>query len=123
MVVLPELTVTEDLLPLEMGRVDVILGMTWLCNMGYMEVHWSSLTKTFTSDQQKVTLKGDPTLAAEVSVKMLTTCGKKMIWGSLWNSNISNRGLEKRRGRSLEPKGGSYTTGNRKCTDRIPRCS
>lgn len=43
-VVLPNLTIKEDFLPLELGRVDVILGMVWLCNMGYMEVNWPTLT-------------------------------------------------------------------------------
>lgn len=70
--VLPELTIMEDFLPFELGRVDVILGMIWLCKMGYMEVNWPTLTMTFKSGEKKVT-KGDASLtAAEVTLKTLT---------------------------------------------------
>lgn len=72
-VVLPNIMITKDFLSLELGRVDVILGMVWLCNMGYMEVNWSTLTMTFVSRDRKVTLKGDPTLTTkEVTLKTLT---------------------------------------------------
>lgn len=50
----------------------MILGMVWLCNMGYMEVNWPTLTMTFVNGDRKVTLKGDPTLTTEeVALKML----------------------------------------------------
>lgn len=35
---LPEITITEDFLPLELSRVEVILDMQWLRTMRTMEV-------------------------------------------------------------------------------------
>lgn len=82
--VLLELMVTEDLLPFELGRVDIILGIIWLCNMGYMEVHWPSLTMTFTIGDRKITLKGDASLTAtEVTLKTLTHRWEEEDMGSL----------------------------------------
>lgn len=46
MVILPEVTVTKNFLPLELRTVDVNLGMQRLCSMGYMGVHWPGLTMT-----------------------------------------------------------------------------
>lgn len=83
-VVLLELMVTEDLLPFELGRVDIILGIIWLCNMGYMEVHWPSLTMTFMISDRKITLKGDASLTAtEVTLKTLTHRWEEEDMGSL----------------------------------------
>ncbi|KAL0536565.1 hypothetical protein IC582_025514 [Cucumis melo] len=41
--------VTEDFLPLEVGGVDVILGMQWLHSLGVTIVNWKNLTFTFTN--------------------------------------------------------------------------
>ncbi|KAA0066460.1 uncharacterized protein E6C27_scaffold21G005610 [Cucumis melo var. makuwa] len=41
--------VTEDFLPLELGGVDVILGMQWLHSLGVTIVDWKNLTFTFTN--------------------------------------------------------------------------
>lgn len=75
---------TEDFLPFELGRVDVILGMTWSCNMVYMEVHWPSLTMTFISGPKRITLKGDATLITiEVSLKALAHAWEEEDMGFL----------------------------------------
>lgn len=85
-----DLTVIEDFLPLELGGVDVILGMQWLRTMGYMGVDWSGLTMTFEKGGEKVTLKGDASLTkAEVSLKMLQKTWKDSDQGYL----IELRGL------------------------------
>lgn len=69
-----ELTIREDFLPFDLGRVDVILGMQWLYSMGYMGVHWLILTMTFTKGDQQVVLKGDPSLTkAEVFSSLMKT--------------------------------------------------
>lgn len=56
---LPKLIVTVDFLPLDLGRMDVILGMQWLCTTGFMGVHWPTLIMTFASGDTQSTLKGD----------------------------------------------------------------
>lgn len=47
---LPEITITEDFLPLELSGVQEILGMQWLRTMGTMEVDWSTLTMKFEAE-------------------------------------------------------------------------
>lgn len=36
---LPELTIVENFLPLELGGINVVLGMQWLYTLGFMEVN------------------------------------------------------------------------------------
>lgn len=67
------ITVVEDLLPLDLGKMDVILGMAWLCTTGFMEVHWPTTTMIFASGDNQVTLKRNPSLTkAEISLKVMT---------------------------------------------------
>lgn len=47
MLKLPELLVTVDFLPLDLGQMDVILEMQWLCTTRFMGVHWPTSTMTF----------------------------------------------------------------------------
>lgn len=73
MLKLPELLVTADFLPLDLGQMDVILEMQWLCTTGFMGVHWPTLTMTFAVGDSQITLKGDPTLTkSEVSLKVMS---------------------------------------------------
>ena len=59
-------------LAIELGNVDVILGMQWLDTTGTMKIHWSSLTMTFWSGKKKIMLKGDPSLIqAKCSLKTI----------------------------------------------------
>lgn len=70
---LPKLTVKEDFLPLELGSLDVVLGMQWLKRMGTMKVDWLALLMTFKKDRWKIQLKGDPSLTQkEVTFKRLS---------------------------------------------------
>ncbi|KAL0560774.1 hypothetical protein IC582_001187 [Cucumis melo] len=65
-------TVKEDFLPLELGGVDVILGMQWLYSLGVTVCDWKNLTLTFYDDKKKICIKGDPSLTkARVSLKNL----------------------------------------------------
>ncbi|KAA0037918.1 ty3-gypsy retrotransposon protein [Cucumis melo var. makuwa] len=69
---LPELTVVEDFLPLELENLDMVLGMQWLQKQGSMTVDWRNLAMTFAVGDVKVVLKGDPSLTRmEISLKML----------------------------------------------------
>lgn len=47
---LPEMTIMEDFLPLELGGLDVVLGMQWLRRVGRIQVDWPALTMTFEKD-------------------------------------------------------------------------
>ncbi|KAL0548958.1 hypothetical protein IC582_013436 [Cucumis melo] len=65
-------TVKEDFLPLELGGVDVILGMQWLYSLGVTVCDWKNLTLTFYDNKKKICIKGDPSLTkARVSLKNL----------------------------------------------------
>ncbi|XP_022154744.1 uncharacterized protein LOC111021922 [Momordica charantia] len=69
---LPELTIRENFLPLELGNLDVVLGMQWLSTQGTMEVDWQALTMSFRNGSNRIILKGDPTLMRmEVTLKKL----------------------------------------------------
>ena len=66
------LTIIADFLAVELGSVDVVLGMQWLDTTGTMKVHWPSLTMVFRVGEKQITLKGYPTLIkAECSLKTL----------------------------------------------------
>lgn len=57
---------------MELGNVDLVLGMQWLDSTGTMKVHWPSLTMTFWTKGRRVILKGDPSLIkAECSLRTL----------------------------------------------------
>ncbi|TYK16772.1 Transposon Ty3-G Gag-Pol polyprotein [Cucumis melo var. makuwa] len=65
-------TVKEDFLPLELGGVDVILGMQWLYSLGVTTCDWKNLTLTFYDNEKQICIKGDPSLTkARVSLKNL----------------------------------------------------
>ncbi|KAA0033393.1 peroxidase 64 [Cucumis melo var. makuwa] len=67
--------VTEDFLPLELGGVDVILGMQWLHSLGITVVDWKNLTFTFTNSGRQICIKGDPSLTkARISLKNEGKC-------------------------------------------------
>lgn len=55
---LPVLTIVDDFLPLELGNLDVVLGMKWLRKQGAMTVDWKELAMTFMVGDTKVILKG-----------------------------------------------------------------
>ena len=61
----------DNFLPLELGGVDVILGMQWLHTLGVVtEVDWRKLTSTFIQNEKKIVLRGDLSLKkTRVSLK------------------------------------------------------
>ncbi|KAA0059478.1 hypothetical protein IC582_002783 [Cucumis melo] len=62
--------IVEDFLPLELGGVDVILGMQWLYSLGVTTVDWKNLSLSFMVDGKEVNIKGDPSLTkARISLK------------------------------------------------------
>ena len=60
---LQNVEVVEDFLPLELGRLDVILGMKWLATLGETQVDWGSLIMKFRAGGATITLHGDPNLS------------------------------------------------------------
>ncbi|KAA0054528.1 peroxidase 64 [Cucumis melo var. makuwa] len=71
--------IIEDFLPLDLGGVDVILGMQWLYSLGVTMVDWKNLSLTFSVDGKSVNIKGDPSLTkARISLKnMIKNWGDK----------------------------------------------
>ena len=64
--------VMENFLPLELGGVDVILGMQWLYSLEVKEMDRKNLIITFIHDNKKIIIKGDPSLTkTQVSSKSL----------------------------------------------------
>ncbi|KAA0033896.1 retrotransposon protein [Cucumis melo var. makuwa] len=66
---LPKLTIVEDFLVIELGRIDLVLGMQWLSTTRFMGIHWPSMMMVFMAGTTHVVLKGDPSLTkAECSL-------------------------------------------------------
>ena len=82
------LEVLEDFLPLELGGIDVILGMKWLQSLGEMRVNWQLLTMEFKEGQRVVVLQGDPGLCKTlVSLKTMAKAIREMGEGFLVELN------------------------------------
>ena len=48
-----EWKIVANFLPLELGGVEVVLGMEWLYSLGITEVDWRNLTLTFTHQAKR----------------------------------------------------------------------
>lgn len=56
----------------DLGRVDVILWVTWLEKLGDVKVNWKSLTMKFKQQGQSLEIQGDPKLpCTKVSLQSL----------------------------------------------------
>ena len=56
------LTVVTNFLAIDLGSVDVVLGMQWLGTIKTMKINWPSLIMKFWVGTRQLTLKGDPSL-------------------------------------------------------------
>ncbi|XP_050938558.1 uncharacterized protein LOC127148538 [Cucumis melo] len=53
-----EWTIKEDFLPLELGRVDIILGMQWIYLLGVTVLDWKNLTLAFNDKDKQICIRG-----------------------------------------------------------------
>ncbi|KAA0054137.1 Ty3/gypsy retrotransposon protein [Cucumis melo var. makuwa] len=91
--------VIEDFLSLELGGVDVILGMQWLHSLGVTIVDWKNLTFSFTCNGEGVCIKGDPSLTkTRISLKSMFKTWSNQDGGYL----IECRAIELKGGRKQE---------------------
>lgn len=71
--------ITVDLLPLELGNSDVILGVQWLETLGTVVNNWKTQIMQFEAKGRTITLVGDASLVrSKISLKaMLRTLRKE----------------------------------------------
>ena len=87
-----EWKVIDEFLPLELGGIDVILGMKWLNSLGITEVDWKNLILSLMYQGKKIIIRGDPSLTkARVSLKNLVKTWGEEDQGYL----VEYRALEK----------------------------
>lgn len=68
-VTVQDVEIVEDFLPLELGNVDVILGMQWLETLSTVAVNWQTLSMKFKIGEKSI---GDPSLCkAPVPLKTI----------------------------------------------------
>lgn len=73
-----KLMVCDDFLPLELGTVDVILGIQWLETLGPVTTNWKSQIMQFEVGNKMVRLVGDPSLIrSQISLKAMIRCLRK----------------------------------------------
>ena len=90
---LNEWKIVANFLPLELGRVDVVLGMQWLYSLSNTEVDWKNLTMTFLHQEKKIIIKGDPSLTkARVSLKNMIKTWEESDQGFLVEFRSMERG-------------------------------
>ena len=72
LLMLQDIEIIEDFLPLDLGSADVILGMQWLENLGMMQVNWKTLLVKFQLGTTTIMLKGEPSLCkTRISLRAL----------------------------------------------------
>lgn len=93
---LPNVTVIEDFLPLQLGSSDVILGVQWLEKLGTMTANWKTQALQFTLKGQPVKVQGEPSLnRTQVSLKSMLKTLCKVKQGFLIELNyLSSQAAE-----------------------------
>lgn len=98
---LPGVTVLKNFLPLDLGRLDIILGIDLVTYHGLHGSRLGNLTMTFTRVTSKVVLKGDASLTkAKVSMKMMISNWEEEDQGFL--IEFHNLVLEPEEGRKMD---------------------
>lgn len=60
----------QNLLPIKLGNVDIILGIERLSGLGEIRINWKLLKLKFKKEGRWVNMQGDPTLTRlEISLK------------------------------------------------------
>lgn len=93
---LPTMTFSDDFVVLELGRVDVILGVQWLRTLGVPTVDWENNIWSFIYQGKPVTLKGDPELHG------LNFSMKRLLSGRIVQKNSSEVVLQQLEGKSSD---------------------
>ena len=76
-----KITIHVKFLAINLGKRDVVAGITWLCSTGLMGIHWPP--KSFAIKNQPIVLRGNSTLTTvECSLRSLMKVGKEEEQGS-----------------------------------------
>lgn len=81
--------IKADMLPLELGNSDIILGVQWLETLGTVVSNWKTQLMQFVRDGRTVTLKGDMSLVrSQISLKAMLKALQKEKEGYIIELNL-----------------------------------
>lgn len=83
------ISITVDMLPLELGNLDIILGVQWLETLGTVINNWKTQVMQFEAEGQNITLVGDASLVrSQVSMKAIIRKLRKVKEGFYVELNV-----------------------------------
>ncbi|XP_022636349.1 uncharacterized protein LOC111241659 [Vigna radiata var. radiata] len=86
---LGDTTVEEELYVLELGGVDVVLGIAWLAKLGEVVINWREMSMRFGVANEKITIRGDPALSRQlVEPRELWKIVDGDSWALVWELGV-----------------------------------
>ena len=94
--------VKETFSLLELGGIDVILGVAWLAKLGDVRLNWKNLSMSFMDQGRMIYIRGDPSLSKKmVDPQSLRKEKDIFVLSICWNIEREKLGEKEARGEEL----------------------